>query len=284
MPRGRPNRSERLLLDYVSSKPDRVLDRELDKRPFARYVEVHDPAGPPVSFYATVDRLRRRNVLHVLQRGRYVLTRDRAPARSPRLDDLDPVADAVLRRLGHDYYVSWHSALWYHGLLDQQSRRIYVAVRGKKRDVQIGLATVRFVLTTERKFFGWERADDFEWPVNVATVEKALIDSLDRPQLAAPVPVVASAMRAAWRSGSLDPERLVDLTVRFRSPTVARRVGFFMDLYEIPGSDPLTLHLGRKYAVPLTPGDEPRGSTVPVNSRWRVFEHPDVIAAALELK
>ena len=91
---------------------------------------------------------------------------------------LDPIADAILRRLDIDYYLSWHSALWHHGLIDQQSRRIYVAVTHRKRPAQLGMADVRFVSMTARKFFGRERIDDFAWPVWMATVEKALIDPL----------------------------------------------------------------------------------------------------------
>ena len=269
-------------MDYVESKPDRVLDLQLDAEPLRRFALARGIR--PINLRKAVERLEDKRLLHRLQHGRYVASRGRVPAHSARLDDLDPAAAAVLRRLDVDYYLSWHSALWQHGLLDQQSRRLYVAVGREKRPVRMGLAEIRFVQVTERKFFGGQLVEDFEWPVKIAAVEKALIDSFDRPPLAAPVPVIANALRTAWREQRLDTERLVADTIRFGSHAVARRLGFFMDLYEIPGSDPLTLHLGRRYAVPLSPGDEPPAGTVPVNPRWRVYEQPDVIAAALELK
>jgi len=229
--------------------------------------------------------MRKRGTLRTLQRGRYLVATDRDAGLSrPRLDDLDPVADAVLRRLELDYYVSWHSALWHYGLIDQQSRRIYVAVTKRKRPVTLGLASVRFVTVAERKFFGRTRAEEFEWPVWMATVEKALIDSFDQPRLAAPVPVIANALRSAYREGILDPQRLVADAIRFSSPNLNRRLGFFMDLYEIPGIDPLALRVGRAYAVPLTPGGKPVGERPPVNRRWRVYEDPAIIGTALELK
>jgi predicted transcriptional regulator of viral defense system len=283
MPGGRPNEVENMLLDYIyDHKPDRTLDVSLDEAPFREYALVRGRES--LSFSTAVERLAGKSMLHRIQHGRYVASRERGPARSPRLDAFDPLAEAVLRRLQGDYYLSWHSGLWHYGLIDQQSRRIYAAVRREKRPVRMGMAEVRFVQVTERKFFGWETDEDFEWPVRVATVEKTLVDSFDKPKLAAPVPVIADAMRGAWRAGKLDPDRLVATVERFGGPTVARRVGFFMDLYGIPGSEQLTLRLGRGYAVPLTPGRRPAPGEQPVNSRWRVYEDPAVVGTALELK
>ena len=230
-----------------------------------------------------IHQMRKRGTLRTLQRGRYLVATD-PDARGLRLDDLDPVAEAVLRRLDMDYYVSWHSALWHYGLIDQQSRRIYVAVTERKRPVTLGLASVRFVTATSRKFFGRTLVEDFEWPAWMATVEKALIDSFDQPRLAAPLPVVANALRSAHRDGLLDPERLVADAVRFNSPNLNRRLGFFMDLYGIPGTEPLALRVGRTYAVPLAPGRNPQGERLRVNRRWRVYEDPAIIGTALELK
>jgi predicted transcriptional regulator of viral defense system len=278
---GRPNIAEQTVLAYLASKPDRILDRQLDAPAFASFARDRGLDG--IDFGSVIKRLHAKDILHPLQFGRWVASPDARPSRSARLDDLDVVADAVLRRLDMDYYVSWHSALWHHGLIDQQSRRIYVAVTRRKRPVQLGLADVRFVTVADRKFFGGERSEDFEWPVWMATVEKTLIDSFDQPRLAAPLPVIANALRTAHRDDVLDPERLVADAIRFGSPTLNRRLGFFMDLYDIPGADPLALRLGRKYAVPLAPGGEPVGE-VPVNPRWRVYEDAAIVGTALELK
>jgi predicted transcriptional regulator of viral defense system len=279
---GRPNHAERLVLDYVTRKADRTLDLKLDAAGIAALAL--ERSMRPIRLKSVVQRMQEKQLLHTLQRGRYVISPEQTPSRSPRLDELDVVADAVLRRLDMDYYVSWHSALWHYGLIDQQSRRIYVAVTKRKRPVTLGLASVRFVTVAERKFFGRTRVEDFEWPVWMATVEKALIDCLDQPRLAAPLPVVANALRDAYRNGLIDPERLVADALRFNSPNLNRRLGFFMDLYDIPGTEPLALRVGRTYAVPLAPGGKPDGERLPVNRRWRVYEDPAIIGTALELK
>lgn len=280
MPPGRPPGSafERAVRNRLRSEERVVLDLQLDGFWLGDLA-----ANVPDALH----QMRKRGTLRTLQRGRYlVATDDPVPGRSPRtrLDELDPVADAVLRRLDMDYYVSWHSALWHYGLVDQQSRRVYAAVTRRKRSVAFGHASVQFVTVAARKFFGRERAVEFEWPVWMATVEKALIDSFDQPRLAAPVPVVANALKRAHRNGTLDPERLVAGALRFGSPTLNRRLGYFMDLFEIPGSTPLAGQLGRTYAVALGPGAVPHGQRWPVDRRWRVYEDAGIVGAALELK
>jgi predicted transcriptional regulator of viral defense system len=196
---------------------------------------------------------------------------------------LDPVAEAVLRRLNIDYYVSWHAALWHYNLIDQQSRTVSVAVRQRKRPVAIGAQRVRFVLVSERKFFGHQLAEDFEWPVQMATVSRALIDAFDRPELVGPPPVVVEALRRAVGREALSPDELIADALRIDSPTLNRRLGFFMDLLDIPGTDELALRVGRGYAEPLFPGKEPRGK-LEVDPRWRVYRDPAIITTALELK
>ena len=280
MSRGRPNISEQLVLDYIDGKSDRTLDRQLDERPLRALAKQR--GLPSFELASVIKRMHAKSVLHPLQHGRWVLSPDAMPMSTPRLGDLDLAADAVLRRLDMEYYLSWHSALWHHGLIDQQSRCIYAAVTRRKRPVTLGLASIRFVTVTERKFFGATRVEDFEWPVWVASLEKALIDSFDQPRLAASLPVVANALRNAYRDEILDSERLVADAIRFSSPTLNRRLGFIMDLFGIPNTEGLALRIGRSYAVPLVPGHRPIGEPLPVSRRWRVYEDPAIIGTALE--
>jgi predicted transcriptional regulator of viral defense system len=266
--------TEARLFDWLKSEGRPTLDLTADAERLAALSQ-----KPRDVLYELV----RKGLAHRIQNGRFLINLDGRPSRHPRLDALDPLAPAVLRRLSHAWYLSWHSALWHHGLLEQQSSRLYVALTARKRPARIGRNSVRFVTVHPRKFFGWETIDDFAEPVNMATVEKALVDSFDQPRLAAPMPVVASALRGAWEADMLDAEKLMENALRFDSPVLNRRLGFFMDLYGIPGVELLEPHLGRRSAVALAPGREPAAGT-PVNPRWRVYEEPAIVGAALELK
>jgi predicted transcriptional regulator of viral defense system len=276
---GRPNRAESLVIDYVAAKDDPVVDLALERDELVKRAE---SAGlTEFSLDETLRRLTRKKQAHRLQHGRYIVRP--TPARSPRLWSLDPVAEAVLRRLDTDYFVSWHAALWHYGLIDQQSRTVTVAVDRRKRDVQLGAQQIHFVRLSPRKFFGHTTVDDLEWPVQMATVSRAIIDSFDHPEYVGPAALVVEALRRAWVSKQLDPEELVDDALRFGSPTLNRRLGFFMEQLEIPGFDRLEPHLGRGYAEPLFPGRDPR-EKVEVDRRWRVYRDPAIITTALELK
>jgi predicted transcriptional regulator of viral defense system len=276
---GRPNLAESLVVDYATSKADPVLDLSIDRERLA--LQATQRGIKSFSLDDTLQRLLRKQQAHRVHNGRYIIRA--RPARSPRLWSLEPVAEAVLRRLAADYFVSWHSALWHYGLIDQQSRRVDVAVTRRKRDVRFGTSHVHFVLLNERRFFGHTTVVDLEWPVEMATVSRALIDSFDHPEYVGPNALVVEALRRAWVGKQLDPEQLVDDALRFDRPTLNRRLGFFMELLQIPGNERLEPHLGRRYADFLFPGKVPRGK-VDVDPRWRVYRDPAIISTALELK
>lgn len=275
MARGRP-RTVQDAIHAVALRHGGVVDVRKNREELERLA----PGG---DFVSAARRMRDAKVLHNLQQGRYLLNLDRTPSRFPRIQALDPLAGVVLGRLRIAYYLSWHSALWHHGLVDQQPSRLYAAVRTRKRNARVGRYQLRFVTVNERKFFGWEDEPSFQPPVQIATVEKAILDSFDLPRLAISVPVIANALRGTWRLDRLDPERLVDWALDFASPTLNRRLGFFMELYDIPGWEPLELRVGRGWAAPLAPGAKP-AEPVPVNRRWRVFEDPAIVVPARSLR
>lgn len=272
MQRGRPAAVQDEILKFAAEQGG-VIDLQLHRDELVRRTQT-------TNLPAALHRLREKNLLHTIQRGRYLLNVDRRPSRRPRLEALDPLAEIILRRLEVDWYLSWHSALWHYGLIDQQASQLYVAVRGRKRPARVGRNRVRFVSVVERKFFSFEEIDDFGWPVQMAKPEKAIVDSFDHPRLVGPMPAVASALRAAWQMELIDPEVLVKTALDFKSYALNRRLGFFMDFYGIPGAEPLELRLGRDWAVPLAPGGRLDGEDLTINPRWRVAEDPVVLVAA----
>jgi predicted transcriptional regulator of viral defense system len=264
--------------------PQRVsspFDLSLDGPGLARFASARGQQAPDVE--SLLRRMVAQGQAHRLQAGRYIVNRPGVLSRSPRLDDLEPVADLVLRRLDHSYYLSWHTGLWHHGLIEQQSRTVLCAVTVRKRPVRLDAQTVRFVSVAQRKFFGFARSDDYEAPVWVADLEKALLDSLDMPHLAGPMPVVIAALDQAARTGALDPQRLVVYAIRMGGPVLNRRLGYIMEQLDIPGAAELQPHLGRKSAVTLQPGRAPQPGTK-IDPRWRVYTDDALLSSAKELK
>jgi predicted transcriptional regulator of viral defense system len=284
----RPAAARDLLYGYLDAQEDRdrerassAFDLSLDGAELARFASARGQHPPDVE--SLLRRMVANGQAHRLQAGRYLVNRPGLLSSRPRLDDLEPVAEFVLRRLDHRYYLSWHTGLWHHGLIQQQSRTVFCAVRIRKRPVRLGAQTVRFVSVTPRKFFGFSQNDSYQVPVWVADLEKTLLDSLDAPHLAAPMPVILAALEETARQGRLDPQRLVAYAIKMGGPVLNRRLGYFMEKLNIPGTTDLEAHLGRKSAVPLQPGRAPRPGAK-VDPRWRVYSDDALVSSARELK
>jgi predicted transcriptional regulator of viral defense system len=274
--RGRPPIRQHAVLDHLRDEQRTVLDLKQDR---SWLLEI---TPEPESL---IRNMRRRGVLHTLQRGRYLVNLDDVSTRVPRVRSMEQVAAVVLRRLPHlDAYVSWHGALWHHGLVDQQSPVVHVALRGsRKRNVALDGYEVRFVSVIERRFFGFEQTETRDGRLCVATVERAIVDGLAQPGYTAPLPVIVEAMHHAWLRELLDPDALIATALRFGSISLNRRLGFFLELRGMP-FEGLLGHLGNKSAVPMVPGRVRTAAERRVNPRWRIFEEPRVIGAARGLK
>lgn len=215
-------------------------------------------------------RLADKKVAHRVQNGRYLVDLRAIPRPGPAVQSLDGLAGFLLERLGdRRHYLSWHSALWRYGLVDQQSRRLYVAVDTQKRDAHFGAFSVHFINVVDRKFFQGP-VERQPGAVRLASPEKAIIDSLDRPDLAGSMASVVTALRRAHARKLIDPHQLVETAISFGSPTLCRRLGFLMERYGIPNSEQLLGHLGKGYAMPLNPGGATDEDAGLVDTRWGV--------------
>jgi predicted transcriptional regulator of viral defense system len=217
---------------------------------------------------------------HRIQAGRYLIeTGSDAPQEHLLVEALEPLARTLLDKLGVPYYLSWHTALFHYGLIEQQASSIYCGIPNEKSPARFGTFAVRFVKVSRDSFFGIEPILDFQQPVMMAGVEKALLDSLSRPDLAASYPVVIGAFQAAVNRDLIEPQRLVSYTIQVGSAALARRVGFLMDRYKLEGSGLLLEHIGpRRRLEAFRPGD-PR-DVGELEPKWRLRVAPRILLTA----
>lgn len=211
----------------------------------------------------------RKGYAHRIQAGRYLIeTGSDAPHERPLVQALEPLARTLLDKLGVPYYISWHTALFHYGLIEQQASTIYCGIPKAKSSTRFTGFAVRFVKVSRDSFFGIEPSLDFPQPVIMASAEKALLDSLGRPDLVASYSVVVGAFQSAVDRELLEPGRLVTYTIQIGSAALARRVGFLMDRYELEGSEPLQRHIGPRRLEAFRPGD-PRDAGE-LDRKWRL--------------
>jgi len=179
-----------------------------------------------------------RQILHRLARDRWL-----APIRSGKYElipaergeyafvDTNPLF--LGSTLVESYYFSFATAAFFHGLSTQASFTVFIATtQDKPRRMLIRGKEYRLVLQPAHKFFAWSEVNAYGSLVNMAEPEKTILDSLDRPRYAGDIPEVATML---WRGkSSLDWRKLVEYAVRFRSQTLLQRLGYLVDLLQLP--------------------------------------------------
>jgi predicted transcriptional regulator of viral defense system len=185
-----------------------------------------------------------------------------------------PMSDARLRLATAPYtdephYVSWAAALSFHGMTEKDPLRVGVALRRRHRERRVGPMRVEPVLLSPKKFYGFRTVRDQDSTIKVASPEKAILDSVDRPVLAGGL---SEAVKAIGASDSYDPRKLVRLAKRYPSEATVSRLGYLMSVVGVPGAAELQGLVDRKRSlIPLDrAGDEAaEGVADPV---WRVTD------------
>ena len=184
-------------------------------------------------------RLARRRWLSRITPGTYeLIPADRGEHAFP---DTNPLF--IGSTLVKPYCFSFATAAFFHGLSTQASATTYVATTARKgrRLLIVRGKAYRLVVQPTRKFFGAVEVDAYGSRVMIADPAKTVVDSLDRPAYAGDVPEIAAML---WRGkGRLDWNRLADYALRVRSQALVQRLGYLVDLLELPLEAPARTRL-----------------------------------------
>lgn len=248
-----------------------ILRLEWEKRPVVTIEETMAILG--VSYdqaRQVLSRLARRHWLAPIVPGKYELIP--AERGEHAFADTNPLFIGSV--LVAPYYFSYATAAFFHGLSTQAAATVYIATTTRRE----GLLVVRdkeYRLVTQpmHKFFGAMEVDAYGSRVQMAEPEKTLLDCLDRPQYAGEIPEVAAML---WHGrGRLDWSRLADYALRFRSHSLAQRLGYLADLLGLSMDEALRRRLrdatGKSTCYLGQPGRWGRGGKY--NATWRVVDN-----------
>jgi predicted transcriptional regulator of viral defense system len=147
--------------------------------------------------------------------------------------DTHPLAAGAA--LAQPYFFSFGTACTHHGLTEQVFAEVYVACQERRRPEIIRGKRYVFVYVSKDRFFGFAETQVLGETVHMATVERALLDAIDRPRYAGGIGEVSRiAARAASR---VSWEVLLDLLRMWRSSSLAQRLGYFLDLHGVSVPD-----------------------------------------------
>ena len=129
------------------------------------------------------------------------------------------------------YFFSFGTACTHHGLTEQAFAEVYLACQEHRRPETIRGKRYVFVHVVEERFFDFAETNVLGHAVQMATIERALLDAIDRHRYAGGIGEVSRiAARAASR---VSWEVLLELLRRWRSSALVQRVGYFLDLHGV---------------------------------------------------
>jgi predicted transcriptional regulator of viral defense system len=129
-------------------------------------------------------------------------------------------------------YVSYWSALHFHGFSEHAPHTTFVATTKKKRAITYRDFRFRFVTIKPHKFFGYRRERIGDLPVVVADEAKAIVDSLDLPSYAGGVSGVAEGLWSALDPvgpPAVDAGTLVEYANRMANKSLGSRLGYLLE-------------------------------------------------------
>lgn len=172
------------------------------------------------------------------------------------------------------YFFSFGTACTHHGLTEQVFAEVYLACKQHRRAVTIRDKRYVFVYVSPARFFGFRDTIVLGQAVRMATLERALLDAIDRPRYAGGLSEVSRiAARAAPR---VSWDALLELLCRSGSSALVQRLGYLLDLHgaDVPGDVHTALLAGARPHSKILLGSRQRwGTTGKLVQPWNVVEN-----------
>ena len=135
------------------------------------------------------------------------------------------------------YYIGYYSALQIHNLITQPSLKEQIVVAEQIRPSEILIKNVPFqyIYHNSNHFFGSKKIwiDNFN-RVPCSDLEKTIVDCLFKPEYAGGIVEIAKAIFMAKTQIKFDT--LLEYCKKFKSHAVIKRLGFLLELLEIPNN------------------------------------------------
>lgn len=135
----------------------------------------------------------------------------------------------IASHLADPLYISYWSALNYHGLTEQVPVTVFAATTDQAPTREIHDVTYQFITLAETKFFGYEPVAINAHTVNVATVEKTLVDCADHPEYCGGIPELANGLATA----TIDDDTLTEYLLQLGNGAAIKRIVYLADVLGI---------------------------------------------------
>ncbi len=167
----------------------------------------------------------------------------------------------VANLLVKNSYVSFESALAYHGMFDQLTNKTISISQVQYKTVRLQSMEYSFVKVLDKWYFGWEEVSVDNKKAQVATAEKALIDMIQFHKSKYTIDLVIEKL--SLYKDSLNLQKMTEYC-RKMSLTTIKTFGFLFDLLGIDSRGLYNQVILKGIHLMLT-GD------TKFNSKWRLY-------------
>ncbi|MBN1221988.1 MAG: type IV toxin-antitoxin system AbiEi family antitoxin domain-containing protein [Candidatus Aminicenantes bacterium] len=125
------------------------------------------------------------------------------------------------------YYISFWSALNYHGLSDQIPKSVFIATKKAKKALAILNTEFVFVQLKNSSFTGIEKIEVENQKINISNVNKTVADCLDHPEHSGGIEEVARAIY--FNHNELDLNKVKNYSLKMNNVTILKRLGYILE-------------------------------------------------------
>ncbi len=156
-------------------------------------------------------------------------------------------------------YISFITALYLHGKIQQVIDLIFIVTPRKRRQIKVCEMDVQFVTLRRAMIFGYKKERKENSYVVIADVEKAIIDCLYLPRYCRLADIFD-----ILEEGDVDIRRLTGYARKSESEAVERRLGYLLDLIGVKHD----IRPKSRTSYKLNPSIREKGE---FDNKWRIY-------------
>jgi len=251
--------------------------------------KVKDYLGVEAGYASKIlERLDRKGYLERIIRGKYLFI----PLEYGYEERYPPMNSLVVGSvLATPYYYGYQTANNYRGFTSQFSPKTYICTVKPRRNFRWRNTSYKFVTLVDDKFFGFTMVEADGCKICVAEPEKAVLDSLDKPNYCGGVSQMIYVVSNAL-SSDVDRDKLLLYADRMGSNSVLQRLGYVVELLSERG----WINIGENFLGSIM-GLIPEGASYsylgpvgthgrkgPVEGRWKIIMNVDETTVLSELE
>jgi|688.fasta_scaffold206407_2 predicted transcriptional regulator of viral defense system len=228
-----------------------------------------------IEFYEITDTYARKMIANLVETGWLVRVGPGKYQLQPAKTGLDPYPSAdkfvAAGQLSNDGFIAFGSAAEYHGLTTQVFQSVTVATTKRGRIREGAPVRIEYVHVNQHNFVGFQSISKAP-NVRVATIERTLLDVLDRPDYSGGISDIPEIFRRATSRAKVD--KILEYLPTYHSKSLVQRIGFMLEAFGYQLSSEQSEELQKlskgNYAYLFTQGYRGTDSHSRYSSKWRL--------------